>query len=75
MPWIQISLASHRPTWLRTEAIIGIALAERHGRGSQLLLISGATLDVTEEREELLQKIKELEGTAGKDRRVGFPAD
>jgi hypothetical protein len=75
MPWIQVTESANREVWLRTESIIGLALPERHGRGTRLLLLSGATLEVTEEREELLQKIKELEGTAARERRVGFPGD
>lgn len=75
MPWLQVTESSQREVWLRTESIIGLALAERHGRGTRVLLLSGAALEVTEEREELLQKIKELEGTAARDRRVGFPGE
>lgn len=75
MPWIQVTESSNREVSLRTEAIIGLALPERHGSGTRLLLLSGASLEVTEAREELLQKIKEAEGTASRDRRVGFPAE
>ena len=75
MPWIQVTDNSAREISLRTEAIIGLALPERHGSGTRLLLLSGASLEVTEAREELLLKIKEAEGTAKKDRRVGFPGE
>lgn len=75
MPWIQVTESSNREVWLRTEAIIGLAIPERHGSGTRLLLLSGTSLEVTEVREELLQKIKEGEGTAPRDRRVGFPGE
>ena len=75
MPWIQVTESSNREVSIRTEAIIGLALPERHGSGTRLLLISGASLEVAEAREELLQKIKEAEGTAPRDRRVGFPGE
>lgn len=75
MPWIQVTESASREISLRTESIIGLALPERHGSGTRLLLLSGASLEVTEERGELLQKIKEAEGTAPRDRRVGFPGE
>ena len=75
MPWIQINQSPNRDIWLRTESIIGLAPAERHSSGSQLLLLSGATLDVLEPRDELLARIKEEEGTARAERRVGFPGE
>ena len=75
MPWIQVTQSTSRDIWLRTESIIGIAPAERHGSGTKVLLLSGATLDVVEEQEALLGKIRELEGTAARERRVGFPAE
>jgi hypothetical protein len=75
MPWIQVTENPNREVWLRTEAVIGLAIPERHGSGTRLLLLSGSTLEVTEAREELLQKIKEGEGTAPRDRRVGFPGE
>lgn len=75
MPWIQVTESSNREVWLRTEAVIGLAIPERHGSGTRLLLLSGSSLEVTEPRDELLQKIKEAEGTASRDRRVGFPSD
>jgi len=75
MPWIQVTESSNREVWLRTESIIGLTVPERHGRGTRLLLLSGASVEVTEDREELLQKIKELEGTAERERRVGFPGE
>ena len=75
MPWIQVTENPNREVWLRTEAIIGLAIPERHGSGTRLLLLSGSTLEVTEAREELLQKIKEGEGTAPRDRQVGFPGE
>jgi hypothetical protein len=74
MPWLEVTESSQREVWLRTEAIIGLALPERHGRGTRILLLSGS-LEVAEDREALLQKIKELEGTAAKERQVGFPGD
>lgn len=75
MPWIQVTESSNREVSLRTEAIIGLAIPERHGSGTRLILLSGANLEVSEERGELLQKIKEAEGTAQRDRRVGFPRE
>jgi hypothetical protein len=75
MPWIQVTEGANREVWLRTESIIGLTVPERHGRGTRLLLLSGAAVEVTEDREDLLQKIKELEGTATRDRRVGFPGE
>ena len=75
MPWIEVTESSQRQVWLRTETIIGLAVPERHGRGARLLLLSGASVEVTEDRETLLQKIKELEGTAARERRVGFPGE
>ena len=75
MPWIQVTEHAQQQVWLRTESIIGLAAPERSGRGTRLLLLSGADLEVTEDREPLLQQIKELEGTAQRDRRVGFPGD
>ncbi|HEV2851469.1 MAG TPA: hypothetical protein VHC97_01575 [Thermoanaerobaculia bacterium] len=75
MPWIQVNENSNREVWLRTEAVIGLAIPERHSSGTRLLLLSGTSLEVTEPRDELLQKIKEAEGTAQRDRRVGFPGE
>lgn len=75
MPWIQITERSTRELWLRTESIIGLVQAKQHGSGTMLLLVSGATLEVSEEREGLLQKIKEAEGTAARERQVGFPGE
>lgn len=75
MPWIQVTESANREVWLRTESIIGLTVPERHGRGTRLLLLSGAAVEVAEEREPLLQKIKELEGTAARERRVGFPGE
>jgi hypothetical protein len=75
MPWIQVTESSNREVWLRTEAIIGLAIPERHGSGTRLILLSGVSVEVTEARDELLQKIKEGEGTAQRDRRVGFPGE
>jgi hypothetical protein len=75
MPWLQVTESSSREVWLRTESIIGLTLPERHGRGARLLLLSGASVEVTEDRETLLQKIRELEGTGERERRVGFPGD
>ncbi len=75
MPWLQVTESSSREVWLRTESIIGLALPERHGKGARILLLSGNNLEVAEDRETLLQKIKELEGTAARERQVGFPAD
>jgi len=76
MPWIQVSQIPDGEVWLRSESILGItARGGDDATGSRLLLVSGESVDVTEERDALLQKIKELEGTAQRDRRVGFPAD
>ena len=75
MPWIQVTESSKREVWLRTESILGLAQAERHGSGTRVLLISGTALEVAEERNELLATIKAAEGTAAKERRVGFPGE
>jgi hypothetical protein len=75
MPWIQVTESSNREVWLRTEAIIGLAVPERHGSGARILLLSGNNVEVAEDRETLMQKIKELEGTAERDRQVGFPGE
>ncbi|HEX4962268.1 MAG TPA: hypothetical protein VF173_15640 [Thermoanaerobaculia bacterium] len=75
MPWIQVTQSPNRDVWLRTESIIGLAPPERHGRGTQLLLLSGATLDVTEEHAGLLERIRKEEGTLPKERQVGFPGE
>ena len=75
MPWIKITESEDRDVWLRTESIIGLAHPEQDITGTQILLISGKTVSVAEERERLLQRIKETEGTAPRDRRVGFPQD
>jgi hypothetical protein len=75
MPWIQITESSKSEIWLRTESIIGLAQAKQHGSGTMLLLLSGTNLEVAEERDGLLAKIKEAEGTAAKERRVGFPGE
>lgn len=75
MPWIQVSQIPDSKVWLRSESILGITTRGVNAVGSLLLLLSGASIEVTEERDDLLQKIKELEGTAKRDRRVGFPAD
>lgn len=75
MPWIQVTESSNREVWLRTESIIGLAVPERHGSGARILLLSGNNVEVAEDREALLEKIKELEGTASRDRRVGFPGE
>lgn len=75
MPWIQVTESANREVWLRTEAVIGLAIPERHGSGTRLLLLSGASMEITEACDDLLQKIKEAEGTAQRDRRVGFPAE
>jgi hypothetical protein len=40
-----------------------------------LLLLSGTNLEVAEHRDELLRKIKEVEGTAARERQVGFPGE
>jgi hypothetical protein len=75
MPWIQVTQSTSRDIWLRTESIIGLAPAERHGSGTKVLLLSGETLDVVEEQNDLLGKIRELEGTGERERRVGFPVE
>ncbi len=75
MPWIQVTQSTSRDIWLRTESIIGLAPAERHGSGTQILLLSGETLDVVEEQNDLHDKIRALEGTGDKERRVGFPVE
>jgi hypothetical protein len=75
MPWIQVTQSTSRDIWLRTESIIGLAPAERHGSGTQVLLLSGETLDVVEAQSDLLSKIHELEGTGERERRVGFPVE
>ncbi|HKI05457.1 MAG TPA: hypothetical protein VKK31_25980 [Thermoanaerobaculia bacterium] len=75
MPWIQVTESSKREVWLRTESILGLAQAERHGSGTRVLLLSGTALEVVEERDDLLQTIKEAEGTAARERQVGFPGD
>ncbi|MFL6262174.1 MAG: hypothetical protein ACJ76Y_20965 [Thermoanaerobaculia bacterium] len=73
MPWIKITESEDRDIWLRTESILGLAHPEQDVTGTQLLLLSGKTVSVAEERERLLQRIKEAEGTAARERRVGFP--
>ncbi len=75
MPWIKVTESEDHNIWLRTESIIGLARPEQDVTGTQLLLVSGKTVSVAEDRERLLQRIKETEGTAPRDRRVGFPAD
>ena len=75
MPWIQITENVTREVWLRTEGIIGLAQAKQHGSGTMLLLVSGATLEVSEQRDDLMRKIKEAEGTAARERQVGFPGE
>jgi len=75
MPWIQVTQSTSRDIWLRTESIIGLAPAERHGSGTKVLLLSGETLDVVEEQSDLLGKIRDMEGTGDKERRVGFPVE
>jgi hypothetical protein len=75
MPWIQITENSTREIWLRTEGIIGLAQAKQHGSGTMLLLLSGTNLEVAEQRDELLRKIKEAEETAARERQVGFPGE
>jgi hypothetical protein len=75
MPWIQITDSSRSELWLRTESIIGLAPAKQHGSGTMLLLLSGVNLEVVEERDGLLLKIKEAEGTAARERQVGFPGE
>lgn len=75
MPWIKINESEERYVWLRTESIVGLAHPEQDVTGTQILLVSGKTVSVSEDRERLLQRIKEAEGTAPRDRRVGFPGD
>ena len=75
MPWIQVTQSTIRDIWLRTESINGLAPAERHGSGTKVLLLSGETLDVVEAQSDLLDKIRELEGTGEKERRIGFPGE
>jgi hypothetical protein len=75
MPWIKIMESEDRDIWLRTESILGLAHPEQDITGTQLLLLSGKTVSVAEERERLLQRIKEAEGTAARERRVGFPGE
>ena len=75
MPWIQVTQSPSRDIWLRTESIIGLAPAERHGSGTKVLLLSGETLDVVEEQTDILAKLREMEGTGEKERRVGFPVE
>lgn len=75
MPWIKIQESEDRDLWLRSESILGLTYPEQNITGTQILLVSGKTVSVVEERESLLQRIKEAEGTAPKDRRVGFPGD
>jgi hypothetical protein len=75
MPWIRITESTDREILLRTESIIGLTHPEQNITGTQLLLLSGVTVSVLEERESLLQRIKEAEGTAPRDRRVGFPGE
>ncbi|HET9209224.1 MAG TPA: hypothetical protein VFR03_02435 [Thermoanaerobaculia bacterium] len=75
MPWIKITETEDRYIWLRTESIVGLAHPEQDVTGTQLLLVSGKTVSVAEDREKLLHRIKETEGTVARDRRVGFPGD
>ena len=75
MPWIKIHETEDRDIWLRSESILGLAHPEQDITGTQLLLLSGKIVSVAEEREKLLQRIKEAEGTAPRERRVGFPGD
>ena len=75
MPWIKINETEDRDIWLRTESILGLTRPEQDITGTQLLLLSGKTVSVSEERERLLQRIKEAEGTAARERRVGFPGE
>jgi uncharacterized protein YlzI (FlbEa/FlbD family) len=75
MPWIKIVETEDRDIWLRSESILGLAHPERDITGTQLLLLSGKTVSVAESREMLLQRIKEAEGTAARERRVGFPGE
>jgi hypothetical protein len=75
MPWIQVSQIPDGEILLRSEFILGITARGGDAQGSRLLMLSGESIEVTEERDGLLQKIKELEGTAARDRRVGFPSD
>jgi hypothetical protein len=71
---MEVTGAGKRKVWLRSEAVLGIAPPEGDG-GARLFLLSGEAFEVVEEQEELLGKLRELEGTARRDRRVGFPAD
>ena len=75
MPWIKITESEDRYIWLRTESFVGLTHPEQDVTGTQILLVSGKTVSVGEERERLLQRIKETEGTAPRDRRVGFPGE
>ena len=75
MPWIQVSQIPEGEVWLRSESILGITAREGSAVGSRLLLLSGESVEISEDGDELLQKIKALEGTAARDRRVGFPSD
>jgi hypothetical protein len=75
MPWIKIVETEDRDLWLRSESILGLAHPEQDITGTQLLLLSGKTVSVAEPREMLLQRIKEAEGTAARERRVGFPGE
>ena len=75
MPWIRINETTDRDIWLRTESIIGLAHPDQDITGTQILLLSGETISVSEQRESLLHRIKEAEGTAPRERRVGFPAE
>src|SRR5436305_9501393 len=74
MPWIKITESEDRYVWLRTESIVGLAHPEQDITGTQILLLSGKTVSVAEDRERLLHRIKEAEGSAPRDRRGGFPA-
>ncbi len=75
MPWIKINETEDRDIWLRSESILGLARPEQDITGTQLLLLSGKTVSVAEERERLLQRIKEAEGTAPRERQAGFPGE
>ncbi len=75
MPWIKINETEDRDIWLRSESILGLSYPEQDITGTQLLLLSGKTVSVAEERGKLLQRIKEAEGTAARERRVGFPGE
>ncbi len=75
MPWIKINETEDRDIWLRSESILGLSYPEQDITGTQLLLLSGRTVSVAEERGKLLQRIKEVEGTAARERRVGFPGE